>query len=296
MADLAVQITNNATGQLDAGISAAALTLTMKVGEGAEFPSTAGDNYFYVTLQKADGNWEIVKVTTRTADVFDVIVRNQDSSTGAAQAFTANDIVSLRPCAQIIEDMITEIVSHQIQLYAPVGTKMYFYCDDGDVPDGWTYDAGVADVVLAIKGGSDDYNVAGGQVVGDWDQGTHVHAMNDHTHTTPDHILTEAEMPSHTHTTNSNGGHNHDLSRRTGNPGSSTNAAVEGGEGDSHPIDQSGHVSTEGAHTHTALAAGSGDAHNHGATGLSGTADGGASQTPATYRPEAANGVIATKD
>jgi len=294
MADIALQVTNNATGQLDAGIAAGALTLTLKVGEGAEFPSTAGTNYFYATLQKADGNWEIVKVTTRTADVFDVIVRNQDSSTGAAQAFSANDIVSLRPCAQIIEDIITEIVSHQIQLYAPVGTKMYFYQDT--TPAGWTIDGAVADTLLSIKGGTAAYNANGGTQAGSWTPTGHTHTGPSHTHTTQDHILTEAEMPSHTHTTDSQGSHNHDLSTRTGNPGSSTDAAVDGGEGDSHPITKSGHVETTGNHTHTALSAGSDTAHNHGATDADGTAATGSSNEPITDRPLAAIGIIGTKD
>lgn len=292
MADLAIQITNNATGQLDAGISAAALTLTLKVGEGAEYPSTAGDNYFYVTLQKADGNWEIIKVTTRTADVFDVIVRNQDSSTGAAQAFSANDIVSLRPCAQIIEDIITEIVSHQIQLYAPVGTKMYFY--QNSPPSGWTYDAAITDVLLSVKGGSDAYNANGGLQVGTWDQGNHVHSMNDHTHTTPDHQLTEAQMPSHTHANQSAGSHNHDLSKGTGAGG--VGAIVVSLEHSAITLTLSGHVESTGNHTHTNTATGGDAIHNHGATGLSGTANGGGSKTPSTWRPDAANGIIATKD
>ena len=294
MADLALQITNNATGQLDAGIAAGALTLTLKVGEGAEFPSTAGSNYFYVTLQKADGNWEIIKVTTRTADVFDVIVRNQDSSTGAAQAFSANDIVSLRPCAQVIEDIITEVISHQIQLYAPVGTKMYFY--QNTTPAGWTIDGAVADTLLSVKGGTAAYNANGGTQAGSWTPTGHTHTGPSHTHTTPDHILTEAEMPSHTHTTDSQGDHTHDISKATGSTENNVAVAVFNEQGTSKSVSQADHVETTGDHTHTALAAGSGSAHNHGATGASGTDPTGSSNDPITDRPLAAIGIIGTKD
>jgi hypothetical protein len=107
-----IEVTNNATGSLDAGINAVVTTLDVKAGEGALFPDTTGDAaYFYVTLQKDSGAWEIVKVTERTADQF-TIVRNQDSSTGAAQAFSADDIVSLRPCANVITDIVAELNSH----------------------------------------------------------------------------------------------------------------------------------------------------------------------------------------
>jgi hypothetical protein len=104
-------VTNNATGSLSAGITAVATTLDVKAGEGALFPSTAASAYFYVTLQKDSGAWEIVKVTTRATDTF-TIVRNQDSSTGSAMAFSADDIVTLRPCAEVINDLKSAINSH----------------------------------------------------------------------------------------------------------------------------------------------------------------------------------------
>ncbi len=292
MADLAIQITNNASGQLDAGITAAATTLTLKVGEGAEFPSTAGSNYFYTTLQKSDGNWEIVKVTTRTGDVFNVIVRNQDSSTGSAQAFSANDIVSLRPCAQVIEDIIAEIISHQIQLYAPVGTEMYFYQNTS--PAGWTINAAIVDVLLSVKGGSDAYDANGGTQVGDWDQGNHTHTGPSHTHTTPDHQLTENEMPSHTHVNESAGNHNHDISKGVGS--AEEGAIVISLEFSTITLDKAGHIETAGAHQHTNTPTGGDAVHNHGATGGDGTGASGGSKTPISWRPDAANGIIATKD
>jgi hypothetical protein len=61
--------------------------------------------------------------------------------------------------------------------------KLWLYRNDSD--DGWSIDATITDRVLALKGGAQAYNVAGGNVAGTWTQ--------------PDHTLTEAEMPAHDH-------------------------------------------------------------------------------------------------
>jgi hypothetical protein len=180
MATLDVRITNNATGSLFAGIDAVVVELIVKGGEGADFPVTSDDIYFYVTLQGEDGSWEIVKVTERATDTF-TIERNVDSSTGAAQAFSADDIVSLRPCQAIHDDIVNWINDTNgvtVIIPAPAGTAMIFY--QASAPPGWTTDEAVADCVLAFKGGSDDYDDDAGTLVGDWDQPVHDH---DYTHT-----------------------------------------------------------------------------------------------------------------
>lgn len=66
----------------------------------------------------------------------------------------------------------------------PSGTKLWFY--QNTAPSGWTIDTTPADAVLAVKGGSGAYNVSGGSQAGTWTQ--------------PDHTLTTAEIPAHTHT------------------------------------------------------------------------------------------------
>jgi len=63
------------------------------------------------------------------------------------------------------------------------GTKAWFY--QNTAPSGWTLDSTPADALLAVKGGSQAYNVSGGNQAGTWTQ--------------PDHTLTVDEMPSHTH-------------------------------------------------------------------------------------------------
>lgn len=126
MADLLVA--NKATGQLSAGINTTATSLTLKTGEGAKFPSPTGNQYFYAVLQKSDGNWEIVKCTARSGDTFSTIVRNVESSTGSAQSFSTDDIVSLRPVKQDIQDILAgqdSILSTQTSHIAATGQSVH---------------------------------------------------------------------------------------------------------------------------------------------------------------------------
>lgn len=59
----------------------------------------------------------------------------------------------------------------------PAGTKMVFY--QNTAPTGWTIDGTVADAIIAIKGGSQSYNVNAGQLAGTWTQTNHTHTFSD---------------------------------------------------------------------------------------------------------------------
>lgn len=89
--------TNNAESVLAAGITAAAMNITVKAGEGALFPNPLDGDYFLITLlQRVGGiemNWEIVKCTARADDVL-TVERHIEGST--SRAFNAGDPVSLR--------------------------------------------------------------------------------------------------------------------------------------------------------------------------------------------------------
>jgi len=251
-------VANNATDELDTGINAAATSFDVTSGNGADFPAADGSGaYFYCTLADDAGAWEIVKCTNRSSDTF-TVTRNVDSSTGAAQAWSAADIVSCRPCASVISDILdgsagltgtsegtfqidndnsgpklkndsgdlqvrnsgdsaflnievldpttaqhavtkTYLETHYGKIAS--GTKMFFY--ENTAPTGWTIDTAPADSLLSIKGGSQDYNVNGGQTGGSWTQDDHTHTGPSHTHTGPSHTHSG---PSHTH---SGPSHNH---------------------------------------------------------------------------------------
>lgn len=144
------------------------------------------------------------------------------------------------------------------------GAKTWFYADSA--PDGWTIDATVADALLALKGGSQAYNVDGGNLAGTWTQ--------------PNHTLTEAEIPAHDH--GSAGAHTHTAYRQyayvsAGSPANVGSGASVGTVSESSAT-TTDTVDSDGAHTHTSV--GGSGAHNHGAT----------------YRPYACLGIVCSKD
>ena len=99
---------NNAKTVLASGISAVATSLTVTAGTGLLFPVITGSDYFLATLCQlsvtGEINFEIVKVTARTSDVF-TIVRAQESTT--ALAYVAGDKVELRLTKETMERLRT---------------------------------------------------------------------------------------------------------------------------------------------------------------------------------------------
>ena len=102
------------------------------------------------------------------------------------------------------------------------GTKMWFF--QNTAPTGWTIDSTPADSLLAVKGGSGAFNVNGGTEAGTWQ-------IPD----TEGHVLTIAEMPSHTHTESGWSTESGYAGPGSGAPATVTTGATGGG----------------GAHTHT---------------------------------------------
>lgn len=106
--------TNFAYSTLQFSITAVQTTLTVASGQGARFPSPTAGDYFYLTLEDASLNREIVKVTARATDVL-TIVRGQESTTGFA--FTAGASAALRITAQGIVDIATGNVQNSAAQY-----------------------------------------------------------------------------------------------------------------------------------------------------------------------------------
>lgn len=102
-----VRFTNFASSLLAVGVNSSATTLAVTGGQGARFPVLTAGQYFYVTLEDASLNREIVKVTARATDSF-TVVRGQDGTT--ARAWLAGDSVALRFNAAAIDDLFASAV------------------------------------------------------------------------------------------------------------------------------------------------------------------------------------------
>ena len=152
------------------------------------------------------------------------------------------------------------------------GTKAFFY--QNTAPTGWTISEGIGDALLAVKGGSNAYNVNGGQQApsSTWSQPTHLH-------TTGDFTLTTTYIPSHNHTMY----HTHNAYCQ-----SQDIYAYEGGSTFKQHADSGSYVTTSGASASNTGSVGGGSAHNHGSTGGSATVN--------TWRPLADVGIIASKN
>lgn len=99
-----VQLKNNASGTLASSITAGATSFDLSADDGANFPTLSGGNWFYITVQDTDGNYEIMKATARSSDTL-TVTRAQEST--AAAAFPAGSLVELRVTKQSILDTIT---------------------------------------------------------------------------------------------------------------------------------------------------------------------------------------------
>ena len=135
--------------------------------------------------------------------------------------------------------------------------KMWIYRNDSC--EGWVIDATVTDRVLAVKGGSNAYNVNGGVNAGTWTQ--------------PGHTLVTNEIPAHNHTTVTGGDHSHSIAINNASAGI-VNAM--GGGTQTHSVN----TGSDGDHNHTITNTGGGALHNHGDT----------------YRPAAAVGTLQYPD
>lgn len=98
-----IKFTNFAYSLLASSITNVETTISVTSGHGLRFPVLGVDEYFFLTLENAALDREIVKVTARATDSL-TVVRAQDNTT--ARAWTAGAAVSLRINAEVIETLL----------------------------------------------------------------------------------------------------------------------------------------------------------------------------------------------
>lgn len=160
------------------------------------------------------------------------------------------------------------------------GRKLWIY--ENSAPTGWTILTSCADGLLAVKGGTNAYNVTGGNQAGTWTQPTH-------THTLGNTALTESQIPSHYHFIATNESM---LNKNTGAVVQLTNSNsvpfytnYTTGTVDNGYLFFGGSVGVQPTIGRSS-ATGSGTAHGHSVTSVS---------TANTWRPKAYVGIIIQK-
>jgi len=174
------------------------------------------------------------------------------------------------------------------------GRTLWVYEDIA--PTGWSIVSGCSDGLLAVKGGSSSYNVAGGTALqGSWTQTSHSHTVtidneSTHRHTQPPHThtvfaeaLTVAQMPPHTHT----------YIRGSGYGGAGGGATPFYYSSGTFHTDSTGGGS---AHSHGGVTGSGGNNYSNGTEAHTHTNTVSTVSPSVTYRPLANVGIIIKKD
>lgn len=102
---MAELFTNNAESTLAGAITNVATSLTVQGGDGANFPSPTGGDFFRIkAIRKSDGAVEFMTCTSRSTDTF-TITRGEEGTTGLALA--ADDYIQHVPTAAFYTSMAT---------------------------------------------------------------------------------------------------------------------------------------------------------------------------------------------
>lgn len=137
---MAVLIADFAGSVLALGLTISATSAS--VSDATSFPTPAGDDYFYATIEDSSGNREIVKVTEKVGNVFTIERAKGGTS---ARAFDAGSAFQLRFNALTLTDWKSDFEAEiQVDLDAmqdaidalstlPVGAEVYWPSDS--VPD-----------------------------------------------------------------------------------------------------------------------------------------------------------------
>lgn len=104
---MSAKFSNNATSRLSVSISSTDTSLSVQAGDGEKYPSPTGNDWFPLTLLKANGDLEITKCTARSGDVF-TIDRGQENT--SPKSFSVGDRVEVRMTEGAYEERMREKV------------------------------------------------------------------------------------------------------------------------------------------------------------------------------------------
>lgn len=126
-----IKFSNNASTTLFSAVTVGDTQIVVSPGGGSLFPELTDGNFFMITVVDAQGNLEIMSVTSRNVDTFTV---NRAQENTSARAFPEGSVVELRLTAGSIGEIASQILA-ATQL--PRGIITMWSGATNAVPSGW---------------------------------------------------------------------------------------------------------------------------------------------------------------
>lgn len=130
---MGLKLANNAVSRLAGNVVAADTIFSIIPGEGAKFPTLAAGDWFPATIVSTTGDYEVVKVTARSADTL-TVQRAQEGTT--AISFEAGDRIELRLTAGVVDSINSSILALLPTGFGPLPWSRT------SPPDGWIWSDG----------------------------------------------------------------------------------------------------------------------------------------------------------
>lgn len=130
-----IKFSNNASTTLFSAVTVGDTQIVVSPGGGSLFPELTNGNFFMITVVDAQGNLEIMSVTSRNVDIFTV---NRAQENTPARAFPEGSVVELRLTAGSIGEIASQLTTDILAAtQLPRGIITMWSGATNAVPSGW---------------------------------------------------------------------------------------------------------------------------------------------------------------
>ena len=195
-----IKFSNNASTTLFSAVTVGDTQIVVSPGGGSLFPELTDGNFFMITVVDAQGNLEIMGVTSRNVDTFTV---NRAQENTPARAFPEGSVVELRLTAGSIGEIASQLTTDILAAtQLPRGIITMWSGATNAVPSGWALCDGnngtpnLKDRFIVGAGQSYGVGNTGGSITRTPSVWTNAAGTGIQVAGT---AITEAQMPWHTH-------------------------------------------------------------------------------------------------
>lgn len=195
-----IKFSNNASTTLFSAVTVGDTQIVVSPGGGSLFPELTDGNFFMITVVDAQGNLEIMGVTSRNVDTFTV---NRAQENTPARAFPEGSVVELRLTAGSIGEMASQLTTDILAAtQLPRGIITMWSGATNAVPSGWALCDGnngtpnLKDRFIVGAGQSYGVGNTGGNITQTPSVWTNAAGTGIHVAGT---AINESQMPWHTH-------------------------------------------------------------------------------------------------